>query len=68
MTLPLHIAGLVLLAAVLHAAWNAVIKTGEDRVLTMALVIGVGAVLVLPVLPFAVPPATLGIAIMIFAG
>ncbi len=26
MTLPLHIVGLVLLAAALHATWNAVIK------------------------------------------
>ena len=57
MTLPLHIVGLVLLAAVLHAAWNAVVKAGEDRVLTLALVIGVGAVLALPVLPFVAPPA-----------
>ena len=57
MTLPLHIVGLVLLAAILHATWNAVIKAGEDRVLTMALVIGVGAVLALPLLPFVVAPA-----------
>jgi len=57
MTLPPYIVGLVLLAAVLHATWNAVIKAGEDRVLTMALVIGVGAMLVLPVLPFVDPPA-----------
>ncbi len=57
MTLPLHIVGLVLLAAVLHATWNAVIKAGEDRVLTLALVIGVGAALALPVLPLVPPPA-----------
>ena len=57
MTLPLHFVGLVLLAAVLHATWNAVIKAGEDRVLTMALVIGVGAVLALPLLFFVAAPA-----------
>jgi drug/metabolite transporter (DMT)-like permease len=56
MTLPLQIVAPVLLAAVLHATWNAVIKAGEDRVLTMALVIGIGAALALPVLPFATAP------------
>ncbi len=57
MTLPLHIVGLVLLAAILHATWNAVIKAGEDRFLTLVLVIGVGAALALPVLPLVLPPA-----------
>ena len=57
MPLPLHIVALVLLAAVLHATWNAVIKAGEDRALTMALVIGTGSVLALPVLPFVQVPA-----------
>ncbi len=57
MSLPLHITALVLLAAVLHAIWNAVVKTGEDRVLTMALVIGVGSLIALPVLPFTAIPA-----------
>ena len=57
MALPLHIIALVLLAAVLHATWNAVIKAGEDRALTMALVIGTGSVLALPVLPFVPAPA-----------
>lgn len=55
--IPLSVSALVLLAAVLHATWNAVIKAGADRVLTMALVIGVGAVLALPVLPFVTAPA-----------
>ena len=57
MPLPLHIIALVLLAAVLHATWNAVIKAGEDRALTMALVIGTGSVLALPVLLFVQAPA-----------
>ena len=31
---------LVLIAAVLHAVWNAVVKVGDDRLMTMAVVIG----------------------------
>ncbi len=53
----LHLTGLVLLAAVLHAGWNALVKTGEDRALTMAMVIGLGSILALPVLPFVAAPA-----------
>jgi drug/metabolite transporter (DMT)-like permease len=34
----------VLLAAVMHAGWNAVVKSGQDRVLTMAVIAGLGAV------------------------
>ncbi len=51
-----YAAALVLLAAVLHATWNAIIKTGEDRALTMAMVIGLGSVLALPLLPFVALP------------
>ena len=47
----------MLLAAVLHASWNALIKTGEDRALTMVLVIGLGTVLALPVLLIVEAPA-----------
>ncbi len=43
MSLPLHITALVLLAAVLHATWNAVIKTGEDRALTFGAMAHVSA-------------------------
>ena len=45
---------LVLLAALLHAAWNAVVKTSGDRLLGMATVIAVGSLLALPAL-FALP-------------
>ncbi len=31
--LPLHLIGLVLLAALLHASWNALVKSGDDRLL-----------------------------------
>ena len=48
---------LVLLAAVLHAGWNAVLKLGDDRLLTMTVIIGVGGVIALPILPFLAFPA-----------
>ena len=50
-------AAIVLLAAVLHAIWNAIVKTGEDRMLTLTLVIGAGAVMAAPVLAFIELPA-----------
>ena len=53
----LSFAALVLLAAVLHAIWNAIVKTGEDRMLTLTLVIGAGSVMAAMVLPFIEPPA-----------
>ena len=48
---------IVLLAAVLHAIWNAIVKTGEDRMLTLTLVIGAGSVMAAMMLPFIEPPA-----------
>ncbi len=57
MSLPLHVVLLVLLAALLHAGWNAVVKSGGDRVITMAVVIGLGALFAAPLLPFVRPPA-----------
>jgi drug/metabolite transporter (DMT)-like permease len=53
----LGFAALVLLAAILHAIWNAIVKTGEDRMLTLTLVIGAGSVMAAMVLPFIEPPA-----------
>ena len=44
--------GLVLLAAVAHATWNALIKSASDRVLMMAAIRLVGMLLALAVLPF----------------
>ena len=35
----------VLVAAVMHAAWNSFVKIGEDRVLTMSMVLAVGGLL-----------------------
>lgn len=51
MTLDPVVAAAVLLAALLHATWNAMLKAGSDRLLTMALIqltsVVVGLVLVL---------------------
>ncbi len=46
---------LVLLAALSHALWNTVIKTGEDRLMTLAMVMGTGSLICAP-LAFAVAP------------
>lgn len=51
------IAALVLLAAALHAGWNAVVKTAGDRVAAMALVMGTGAAAAAMALPFVPVPA-----------
>jgi dipeptide/tripeptide permease len=51
---------LVLLAALLHAVWNSLVKTGGDQLVTAALM-GVGSALCgLALLPFAgLPPELL---------
>lgn len=49
------IAGLVLLAALMHASWNAVVKSDKDRLLSMGLVMLAGAgfgVVMAPLLPW----------------
>ncbi len=45
---------LVLAAALMHAVWNTFVKVGDDRLMTMTMVIGVGALLA-PVLVLSVP-------------
>ena len=57
MPLQLPVAALILLAAVMHAGWDALVKTGEDRVLTMALVLAVGILVAALALPFVPAPA-----------
>ncbi len=47
----------VLGAALLHAAWNALLKGGRDKTLDMALVVAGSALVVLPVLPLVPLPA-----------
>lgn len=57
MELSLTVTLAVLGAALLHAAWNALLKSGRDPLLDTALVAGSGSVVVLPLLPFVAPPA-----------
>ncbi len=48
---------LVLLAAMMHAAWNVMIKIGEDALLNMGIVIGIGGLLGFALTPFVAIPA-----------
>ena len=57
MTSPLVVVLLVLLAAVLHACWNALVKVGGDRPMTAAMIALLSGVVCLPLLPFVAPPA-----------
>src|SRR5947207_7646327 len=49
---PLSFYGLVLLSAVAHAAWNALVKSAGDRLLMMAAIRLVGLTYGLVMLPF----------------
>jgi drug/metabolite transporter (DMT)-like permease len=57
MTSPVLILLLVLLAAILHACWNALVKIGGDRQLAVAVVVLMTGIVALPLLPFAAIPA-----------
>lgn len=48
---------IVILAAALHAAWNAIVKGGGDTLLTTVLVTGAAALLAIVSLPFLASPA-----------
>ena len=48
---------IVLLGAALHATWNAIVKGGNDKLLTTALVAGAAALLAMIALPFLPLPA-----------
>jgi drug/metabolite transporter (DMT)-like permease len=54
----LFVVGVVLFAALIHASWNAVLKTGSDTVLTTALITTAAACLAGIVLPFLPAPAS----------
>lgn len=56
-TLSLTVTLLVLLAALFHAVWNALIKSHADRLSMMAFVAGGGSLLMWPLLPFAPFPS-----------
>lgn len=55
MKLAPDVVALVLLSALLHASWNAIVKSDEDHLVSFALVAAVGAVLGLAALPFLGP-------------
>ncbi|MSO91851.1 MAG: EamA family transporter [Rhodospirillales bacterium] len=57
MSLQLHLVLLILAAALMHAAWNAMMKASGDRFLTLTMVIGVGGAVCLPALIIVEPPA-----------
>lgn len=55
--MPLSVFAFVLFAAALHAAWNAVVKRGSDKLLTTVLVTASAALIALAALPFLPAPA-----------
>lgn len=57
MALQLHLVALVLLAALLHATWNAVVKASGDRFLTFTAVRGTGAAIAILLVPLVPMPA-----------
>ncbi len=64
---------IILLAAVLHAGWNTMIKLSDDRLSAMALVTMAGALVSLLALPFVAPPdpavwPILALSILVHAG
>ena len=52
MTLPAEAVALVLLAAFLHAAWNALVKAGHDRLVILTIANATGVVVSLSIAPF----------------
>ena len=52
MTLSLGWTLLVLLAAVMHAAWNVLVKSGADALVNMTLIMGAGGLIALTFTPF----------------
>ena len=52
MTLPIEAAALVLVAAFLHAAWNAMVKVGYDRLVVLAIANATGVFISVVILPF----------------
>jgi len=63
----------VLGAALLHAAWNAMLKGGRDKALDMAIVVAFSGLIALPFLPFVPLPAPaswpyIGVSLVIHIG
>ncbi len=51
------VVGLVLMAAVLHAAWNTFLKVSHERTLVLVLMMGTGSLACLVFIPFVARPA-----------
>jgi len=60
MTLPIEVAALVLLAALLHASWNALVKAGKDRLVVLTVANGIGVLISLLIAPFVPLPLAAG--------
>lgn len=56
LTIDPTIAGLVLLSAMIHASWNAIIKSDPDRLLSFGVVMLVSAIMGVAAVPFVSPP------------
>lgn len=56
--MPTHVLLLVLLSALMHASWNAIVKSGENKLEEAGLVAGAAAVMSALVLPFVELPAS----------
>ncbi|ODT57411.1 EamA family transporter [Phenylobacterium sp.] len=55
--MPLSVFAIVLLAALLHASWNAIVKGASDKLLTTVLVAAGSAVIAIAALPFLPQPS-----------
>lgn len=51
------VAALVLFAALLHASWNAIVKSDRDRLVSFGIVMLAGCLLAVPFIPFVAFPA-----------
>ena len=56
MNLPIEAAALVLVAAFLHASWNALVKAGHDRLMVLAVANATGVVISVMLSPFVLLP------------
>ncbi len=51
------VAALVLFAALMHASWNAIVKSDRDRLMSFGLVMLAGSLIAVPFLPFVAFPS-----------
>ena len=73
MPLSLEAAGLGLLAALFHASWNALVKTGGDRLALLTMATGFATVICFTLIPIVALPGPaswiyLGVSIVLHTG